>query len=58
MELEKEFKDYIKTKLFHSSKAMSNPSAFTSIYFIKGYECARRGVIHSLIQKEIQRLKS
>lgn len=58
MELEQEFKDFIKEKLFHPSKAITNPSAFTSIYYIKGYGGARHGVIRSLIEKEIQRLKS
>lgn len=57
MELPEDFKKLIKDRLFHHKKAVSNPSAFTSIFFIKGYT-GKRGEVHSAVDKEIGRLKS
>ena len=56
MELEQEFLEYIKYKYFLAEKLIKNPSAFTSIYYIKGY-IGRYGEVKAVIEKEIHRLQ-
>ncbi len=55
MELPEEFKEYIKHKYFYDSKTIKNPSAFTSIYYIQGYE-GRFGNVRAAIEDHIKYL--
>ena len=51
MELEEEFKEYIK-KYFLEHKQVKSASAFTSIYYIKGYS-GRFGIVKSAIEEDL-----
>ena len=57
MELPEEFKKFIKEKYFHDEKACRNASAFTSIYYIRGYE-GRYGVVRSACEDELRKIAS
>ncbi len=56
MELEQEFKDYIKLRYFFHPKQIKSPSAFTSIFYLKGYS-GRCGDVRAAIEREIHRLQ-
>lgn len=55
MELPEEFKQYIKQKYFYDSKTQRNPSAFTSIYYLQGYE-GQFGKVRAAIENHIKYL--
>jgi hypothetical protein len=54
MELPEEFKEFMKYKYFSGCK---NPSAFTSIYYIRGHE-GRYGVVRAACEDELRKIAS
>ena len=57
MELPEEFKEFIKYKYFHHISGCRNPSAFVSIYYIRGGE-GRYGIIRSACEDELRKIAS
>ena len=57
MELPEEFKEFMKYKYFHDTKVCRNPSAFASIYYLRGYE-GRYGVVRSACEDELRKIAS
>lgn len=57
MELSEEFKKFMKEKYFHHRSACRNPSAFVSIYYIRGGE-GRYGVVRAACEDELKKIAS